>query len=230
MSGRRAGRYRVYAARPMYRPKAFDITEVAEIHRFIDAAGPAHLSSMTTGGLTGSVVPLLLNADAGPFGSLVGHLARANHHWRDLTPEVESLAIFPGPDAYVSPSWYPTKAETGKVVPTWNYEVVHAAGELVVHDDVAWLDGLVRRLTARHESGRPQPWSVDDAPADFVAGQLRAIVGIELRITRLEGKRKLSQNRGAADARGAADGLAAGTSREQAVAARMRDVLAVADD
>ena len=135
-----------------------------------------------------------------------------------------SLAIFAGPDAYVSPNWYATKAETGKVVPTWNYEVVHAAGELVVHDDAAWVGDLVRRLTERHEAGQERPWSVDDAPADFVAAQLRAIVGIELRITRLEGKRKLSQNRSAADVRGVIAALAEGTPTQRAVARRMAEV------
>ena len=209
----------------MYRPKAFDIAGLDELHRFVEASGPAHLVSMTADGLTGSVVPLLLDRAEGPYGRLVGHLARANHHWREVTPGVESLAIFAGPDAYISPNWYATKAETGKVVPTWNYEVVHAAGELVVHDDPGWVGELVRRLTERHESGSVRPWSVDDAPADFITGQLRAIVGIELRVTRLEGKRKLSQNRSEADARGVIDALAGGSPAQQVVAERMRRAL-----
>ena len=128
------------------------------------------------------------------------------------------MAIFAGPDAYISPSWYATKRETGKVVPTWNYVAVHAYGELVVHDDPVWSADLVRRLTDHHEAARDEPWSVDDAPADFVRAQLRAIVGIELPITRLEGKRKLSQNRPAADVAGVIAGLAAGSPTERAVA------------
>ena len=205
----------------MYRPAAFDIADLPELHDLVASSGAAHLVSLTRHGLVGSVVPLLLDPDRGPFGTLVGHLARANDHWRDATPGVESMAIFAGPDAYISPSWYATKRETAKVVPTWNYVAVHAYGELVVHDDPVWLEDLVRRLTDRHEASRDEPWSVDDAPADFVRRQLRAIVGIELPITRLEGKAKLSQNRPAADVAGAVAGLAAGSADEQAVAALM---------
>jgi transcriptional regulator len=140
--------------------------------------------------------------------ALLGHLARNNDQWR--RPVLgEALAILRGPDAYVSPSWYATKTEHGRVVPTWNYIVVHAYGELVVHDDPAWVEALVRRLTGQHEAGRPHPWSVDDAPGGYLHGQLRAIVGIELRITRLEAKWKLSQNRSAADVDGVITGLRA---------------------
>ena len=202
----------------MYRPHGVRRRRAHRAPRLIRTSGAAHLVSLTADGLVGSVLPLLLDQDRGPFGTLVGHLARGNHHWRDVTPGVESLAIFAGPDAYISPSWYATKRETGKVVPTWNYVAVHAYGELVVHDDPVWLDGLVRRLTDHHEGRRDEPWSVDDAPADFVRAQLRAIVGIELPITRLEGKRKLSQNRPAADVAGAVAGLAAGGPTERAVA------------
>ena len=207
----------------MYRPKAFDVTELDDLHLAIEASGPAHLVSVTPTGLTASVVPMLLDRGSGEHGALVGHLARANPHWRQAGRDVETMAIFAGPDAYVSPSWYATKQETGKVVPTWNYEVVHAYGELVVHDDPSWVGALVRRLTDRHEAGRREPWSVDDAPADFVAVQLRAIVGIELRLTRIEGKRKLSQNRPEADVAGAIAGLAGGTPAERQVAERMRE-------
>ena len=122
-------------------------------------------------------------------------------------PEVEALAIVRGPDAYVSPSWYPSKADHGRVVPTWNYLTAHVYGELVVHDDAAWVEDLVRRLTAKHEATTAHPWSVDDAPAGYVAGQLRAIVGLELRIARIEAKAKLSQNRSAADVDGVVAGL-----------------------
>jgi len=205
----------------VYRPTAFDVTDVTELHDAIAASGPAHLISMTDCGLTASVVPLLLDRDRGPHGSLVGHLARANRHWRNATAGVESLAIFAGPDAYISPSWYATKKETGKVVPTWNYEVIHVYGELVVHDDPVWVEALVRRLTDHHEVDRDERWSVDDAPTEYVRAQLRAIVGIELPIIRIEGKHKLSQNRPTADITGAINGLSAGTPTERAVAERM---------
>jgi transcriptional regulator len=140
-------------------------------------------------------------------GALVGHLARTNTQSRDTMGEV--LVIVRGPDAYVSPSWYATKAEHGRVVPTWDYVVAHVHGELVTHEDPEWLAAHVRRLTEVHEGGRPVPWSVDDAPERFVAGQLRAIIGVEVRISRVEAKWKLSQNRPGADVDGVVRGLAA---------------------
>lgn len=195
------------------------MTDESDIRDFIDAAGPAHLVTLNSGALTSSVVPLLLDRETN---SLVGHLARANPQWRDVAAGVEALAIFAGPDAYISPSFYPTKQETGKVVPTWNYEVVHATGELVVHDDVEWVTGLVTRLTERHESTRAQPWSVDDTPAGFIASMAKAIVGIEVRNLRLEGKRKLSQNRSVADVDGTIAGLEQGSIGERELATAMR--------
>jgi transcriptional regulator len=130
----------------------------------------------------------------------------------------------PVADAYISPSWYPTKAVSGKVVPTWNYEIVHAHGDLIAHDDVTWLDGFVRELTERHERGRPEPWSVDDAPPDFVTAMLRGIVGVELAVDRLEGKRKLSQNRPEEDRHGVIAGLVAEPTAGAAdTAASMRE-------
>ena len=143
---------------------------------------------------------------AGQHGSLRGHVARNNPHWT-AAPSGESLVIVRGPDAYITPSWYAAKAEHGRVVPTWNYVTAHVYGELVVHDDTDWLAGLVRRLTRKHEDGAEQPWSVDDAPERFIAGQLRAIVGVELIISRIEAKLKLSQNRSDADIDGVVDGL-----------------------
>ena len=141
-------------------------------------------------------------------GALLGHVARANPQWS--TPAIgEAMVIVHGPDAYVSPSWYPSKAEHGKVVPTWNYTTFHVYGRLVVHDDPVWVELLVRRLTERHEAGRPSPWSVDDAPGPFVAGQVRSIVGVEVVITRFEAKAKWSQNRPAADIDGVEEGLGA---------------------
>jgi len=195
------------------------MTDESDIRDFIEAAGPAHLVTLNSGALTSSVVPLLLDRESN---SLVGHLARANPQWRDVAAGVEALAIFAGPDAYISPSFYPTKQETGKVVPTWNYEVVHATGELVVHDDVEWVTGLVTRLTERHESTRAQPWSVDDTPAGFIASMAKAIVGIEVRNLRLEGKRKLSQNRSVADVDGTIAGLEQGSIGERELATAMR--------
>lgn len=205
----------------MYRPAAFDVPDLGELHDLVDASGPADLVSLTPDGLTATVLPMLLDRTAGPFGTLNGHLARANEHWRAVSPGVESLAILGGPDAYVSPSLYAAKARTAKVVPTWNYITVHARGELVIHDDAAWVRDLVGRLTERHESGRAEPWAVEDAPEDFVAAQLRGIVGVELRIARLEGVRKLSQNRAADDVAGVITGLRDGTPAEQTVAGAM---------
>jgi transcriptional regulator len=203
----------------MYRPAAFDMTDETEIANFVDAASAAHLVTLGSAGLVSSFLPLLLDRESN---SLVGHLARANPQWRDLTEGVDALAIFSGPDAYISPSFYPTKLETGKVVPTWNYVVVHATGQVVIHDDVDWVTDLVTRLTERHEATRAEPWSVDDTPAGFIQSMSKAIVGIEIRNVRLEGKRKFSQNRNEADIDGTIDGLAAGTGKERALAAAMR--------
>jgi transcriptional regulator len=208
----------------MYRPAAFDVTDEHVLLAAIEAAGPAHLVTVHVdpdGGrsIQSSVVPLLLDRGSN---SLVGHLARPNPQWRDIDGSVEALAIFAGSDAYVSPSFYPTKLETGRVVPTWNYEVLHAAGQLVVHDDLEWVTDLVTRLTEHHEAPRAQPWSVDDTPDGYIQSMARGIVGIELRITRLEGKHKLSQNRNRADIDGVVAGLADGSANERAIAEAMQ--------
>ncbi len=142
-------------------------------------------------------------------------MARANAQWRTSSDSVDALALFAGSDAYVSPSLYPSKREHGRVVPTWNYTSVHVYGRLIVHDDPGWKLDLVRRLTEHHEAGRAQPWAVDDAPPDFIERQLGAIVGLEIAITRIEGKRKLSQNRSAADVEAVAEALSAGSTRDQ---------------
>src|SRR5262249_44035144 len=136
--------------------------------------------------------------DAGEHGRLMGHVARNNRQWKTPTTG-EALVIVRGPEAYISPAWYATKREHGRVVPTWNYITAHVHGELVVRDDRDWLEANVRALVAHHEGRRPEPWSVDDAPPDYVEGQLRAIVGVEVRIRRIEAKLKLSQNRSKAD-------------------------------
>lgn len=209
----------------MYQPPAHAEDRVPVLHELMRRAVLAHLVTVGESGLVANPVPLLLDAERGPLGTLVGHLARANPQWQHVSRSREALAIFAGPDAYVSPSLYPSKAEGGRVVPTWDYVVVHAHGRLLVHDDAAWVGQLVRRLTGTHEATRDEPWSVDDAPEAFVEGMVRAIVGIELPITRLEGKRKLSQNRPAGDLAAVRTAFEAGDPREQAVAAAMRHAL-----
>jgi len=189
----------------VYVPARFSADESA-VRELLSHHGAGDLVTATADGLLATTLPFVYEPEAGPHGALIGHLARNNDQWR--RPVLgDALAILRGPDAYVSPAWYAAKAEHGRVVPTWNYIVVHAYGELVVHDDPAWVGALTRRLTDQHENGRPHPWSVDDAPEGFIAGQLRAIVGIELRISRLEAKWKLSQNRPEADVDGVIAGL-----------------------
>jgi transcriptional regulator len=189
----------------MYVPAHFAADDAA-VRDLLTHHGAADLVTPTAAGLLATLLPFVHEPDAGPRGALLGHVARNNPHWRE-PPTGESLVIVRGPDAYVSPSWYASKAEHGRVVPTWNYVTAHVYGDLVVHDDPAWLDDLVRRLTDRHEAESGEGWSVDDAPAAFVAGQLRAIVGLEVRVTRIEAKLKLSQNRPPADVDGVLAGL-----------------------
>ena len=149
----------------------------------------------------------------GPWGALLGHVARNNAQWK--TPAIgEAMVIVAGPDAYISPAWYATKREHGRVVPTWNYITAHVYGRLVIHDDLAWVEANVRRLADHHEGTRAEPWSVDDAPEPYIAGQLKAIVGVEILIDRVEGKWKLSQNRSDADIAGAIEGLEATGERD----------------
>lgn len=182
---------------------------------------PATLVTLNGGGLVASILPMVLHGDAGGTGVLRGHLARANPHWRDIASEVEALAMFDGPDTYVTPAWYETKRRTGRDVPTWNYVTVQVRGPIEVHHEEAWLLEHLRALVDRQEAGRPEPWSVDDPPAGYIATHARAIVGLELRITSIEAKRKLSQNRLAVDFDGVIEGLAVGSERERAVAAEM---------
>jgi transcriptional regulator len=187
--------------------------------------GAADLITLTPGGLLATMLPFIYEPAAGEHGALHGHLARNNEQWHEAALG-ESLVIVRGPDAYVSPSWYAAKAEHGRVVPTWNYVTAHVYGRLVVHDDPGWVEDLVRRLTAKHEAdlGQVRPWSVDDAPRRFVEGQLRAIVGIELQITRIQAKAKLSQNRPEGDVAGVVAGLAArGDARTAAAVARAHE-------
>ena len=191
----------------MHVPKYFAQTRVEDLHELIRAHPMATLVTLTANGLDANHIPFEINPDPAPFGTLRGHIARANPLWRDYSHETDALVIFRGPDVYISPSWYATKQITGKVVPTWNYAVVHAHGPLRVMEDRVWLRELVESLTTRHEAGRAQPWKVTDAPEDFIAQQLEAIVGIEIPIARLTGKYKASQNRPAHDRDGVVKGL-----------------------
>jgi transcriptional regulator len=194
----------------MYRPAAFDVAELDVMLDMVDHAAFGPLVTTGADGFASTALPFLVDRDAGPCGRLRGHVARANPHWRTIDGAA-TLVIFPLADTYVSPSWYPSKAEHGKVVPTWNYELLHVHGTVRVHDDPAWLRGLVTELTDRHESARSGatvPWQVTDAPSDYIDGQLRAIVGVEVEISSIEAKRKLSQNRPEADRTGVEAALA----------------------
>ena len=189
----------------MYLPKHFRVGD-AETEELLSGIRVADLVTASADGLYATFMPFIYDADAGGSRGLLGHVARKNDHWR-LAPIGESLVIAHGPDAYITPDWYASKREDGRVVPTWNYTTAHIHGELVVHDDVVWLERLVRLLTDRQEAARPDPWSVDDAPRGYTEGQLRAIVGIEVRISRVEAKAKWGQNRSAADIDGVIEGL-----------------------
>lgn len=187
----------------MYNPSRFEETR-REVLEELMKRHP--LAALVTSGLEVTHLPLVYSD-----GVLRGHMARANPQWKQYAAGTEALAIFQGPQHYVSPSWYPSKAEHGKVVPTWNYVVVHARGPLEIIEDAEWLLGNVTALTESQEEGRGAPWRVSDAPEEYVENLLRAIVGVEMRITSLEGKWKVSQNRPVADRRGVVEGL----SREE---------------
>jgi transcriptional regulator len=209
----------------MYVPAHFepDVQDVRELLRHPDAA---ELITATEDGLLATMLPLVYDEpgsrpDVGSWGALLGHVARNNAQWRTAAVG-EAMVILRGPDAYISPTWYATKREHGRVVPTWNYITVHAHGRLVIHDDPAWVEANVRRLVEEHEGRRPAPWSVDDAPRPYIEGQLRAIVGVEVVLDRVQGKWKLSQNRSDADIEGVIDGLEA--LGERGVSAAMRDL------
>lgn len=190
----------------MYVPPAFREDDPAILHELIRTARLSTLVTGTAQGPIGTPLPLYFEAEEGEHGTLYGHLARANPQWQ-AAPIGEAMAIFMGADAYVSPSWYAGKQEHHKVVPTWNYEAVHAYGPVEFFEDPQRLLDAVTRLTTIHEQAMPTPWQVADAPPAFVAAQLRGIVGVRLPISRLEGKRKLSQNRPAADRAGVVRGL-----------------------
>src|SRR5580704_1078575 len=195
----------------MYIPAHFAADDAA-VEDLLFKHGAADLITLTDDGLLATMLPFAYEPSVGEHGALYGHVARNNDQWRKPA-RGESLAIVRGPDSYVSPSYYAAKAEHGRVVPTWNYLTAHVYGQLLVHDDPTWVEDVVRRLTAKHEAarlaspGQPPAWSVDDAPRAFIEGQLRAIVGLELQITRIEAKAKLSQNRPVGDVAGVVAGL-----------------------
>ena len=207
----------------MYTPSNFAINDLHDLQQQILGTRLAVLVTHGEQGLQASHLPLLLRPDQGPNGTLYGHFARANPQWKALQDGAQALVIFAGADAYVSPGFYPSKADHGKVVPTWNYVAVHAYGTAEVFTDADRLRNLVSALTDRHEAGRNNPWKVADAPADYIDGMLKAIVGFALPIQCLEGKRKLSQNRSPADIAGVREGLAASPDvHDQALAHLMR--------
>ncbi len=193
----------------MYTPAAFRDDDTHSLHRLMEDTRLAILITHDENGMQASHLPLLLRSDQGATGTLYGHLARANPQWRALQAGAQVMVIFPGADAYVSPALYPAKAEHGKVVPTWNYLAVHAYGTAEVFSDAQRLLEVVSGLTNKHEANRATPWAVADAPADYIDKMLGAIVGFALPIERLEGKRKLSQNRSAEDINGVREGLSA---------------------
>ena len=209
----------------MYLPNSFAERDLPALFAFMEAHPLATLVTSTPTGLFGTHLPLVLHRDAGTMGTLFGHVARANPHSRSSSDGgVEALVIFTGPDAYITPEWYATKQETGRVVPTWNYVAVHAYATLHLHDDPSFLRPHLEALTRRHEGNRPKPWQVNDAPADYLEQQLKAIVGVELKIDRLEGKWKMSQNRVAADIDGVIHGLSeSDAARDRTVAEIVRE-------
>jgi len=193
----------------MYLPSHFAESRPQVLRDFI-ASHPFGLlvTQNRAGGIDANSIPFFLDAaDEATTGVLRAHVARANPLWKDARDDVDALVVFQGPHGYVSPAWYPSKAEHGKVVPTWNYVMVQARGRLRAIDDKAWLRAFVTRLTDHHEAGRPAPWAVSDAPADFIEATLGAIVGLEIELSSLVGKWKVSQNRAAADRAGVVDGL-----------------------
>lgn len=210
----------------MYLPALFHETRTPVLHDLIRAHPFAVLVTLDATGLVANHLPMEIDATAGPLGTLRGHVARANPVWKVHRPDAGAMAVFQGPQCYITPSHYATKAATGKVVPTWNYATVHAHGPLRVIEDAAWLRRFVEQLTDRHEATRAAgeaPWQVSDAPEAFIDTMLQAIVGIELPIARLEGKWKVSQNRPAEDRAGVVAGLEAGDPMQRAMAELVRD-------
>lgn len=191
----------------MYVPKNFEQSDIEVLHDLIVSHPLATLVTMSSNGINANHIPLHLVKDKGQYGALQGHVARANPLWSDLDNKVETLIIFQGPNSYITPSWYPTKQEQGKVVPTWNYVTVHAYGRLDVIDDPVWVKSQLELLTAQQEASFDKPWAVSDAPVEFTNKMISAIVGIEILITKLAGKWKVSQNQPALNQAGVVEGL-----------------------
>lgn len=191
----------------MYLLKQFAEPRVDELHRIVRENSLGMLVTNTAGGLEANHLPFLLDGDAGGAGVLTAHVARANPLWQEVRDGADVLVVFRGAHGYISPNWYPGKQETHRRVPTWNYEVVHAHGTIHVHDDDKFIRRVVARLTRQHEADQAEPWKMGDAPADYIAEQLSHIVGIEVRLSRLEGKRKLNQHHQPQDREGAIRGL-----------------------
>ncbi len=206
----------------MYRPAYTEETRVDVLQALMRDQSFATVITLASTGLEANHLPLLLDPTPAPFGILHGHVSRANNMWRDTSPDVEALAVFHGPASYISPSLYPGKHDAGKAVPTWNYAVVHAYGHVRYYEDPDRLLEHVTRLTDRHEGDRPVPWKVTDAPADYISALLKGIVGMDITITRLIGKWKVSQNRPTADRQGVVDGLSLGDDQAKAMAALVR--------
>lgn len=191
----------------MYIPQANKEDRIPVMHKLMEDEPFASLITVGPLGVVASHIPMVLEQN-GAMGVLKGHLSRANMQWRDYSPSVEALAIFSGPQHYITPSWYPEKQMSGRVVPTWNYAVVHAYGHLRVIEDGEWLMAHLQKLTSIHEAESPVPWKIGDAPAGYIASQIKGVVGLEMMIERLEGKWKVSQNRPEQDRMGVAKGLA----------------------
>ena len=206
----------------MYRPDHFRVDDLAEMHALMRARAFATLISAGAPGLCATHLPTVLKSE-GEFGAIECHLARANPHWKDLAEGGEALMIFQGPEAYITPNWYATKAETGKAVPTWNYIAVHAYGRPQVMQDKEWLRRHVGELTTQQEAHEPHPWKITDSPESYIDVMLRGIVGFRFDIDRIEGKWKMNQNRELRDRVGTADGLEQrAVGEDTAVAAVMR--------
>ena len=209
----------------MYRPKAFEVADLPLLHAAIRESELATLVTNTTRGLVATHLPLLLDESKGKYGTLTGHVSLANAQWRETDTNAEALIIFLGLDTYVTPNWYPAKQETGRVVPTWNYAAIHAYGRITFFEDTERLRTVVTELTQRHEASFPAPWKVSDAPAVYIDSQLKAIVGFELQILRLEGKQKFNQNRSQEDRMGVIEGLRElGDERKTQVAELMEEI------
>lgn len=208
----------------MYLPGHFSESRLDVLHALMRERPLATLVTVSAAGLDANHIPLLLSPEPAPLGTLRGHVARANPVWRELAPDAEALAIFHGPQAYITPSWYPAKVEHGKVVPTWNYAVVHARGVIRIVDDAGWLRAHLEALTAANEASRAEPWQVADAPREFIDRLIAGIVGIEIVIARIEGKWKASQNQAEANRGGVVAGLRGdGDAASMAMAAMVED-------